>query len=49
MNVQKEGSSAKIVSNFIRLHALASLTRIEPKYVYITSRLIRLTCIGYTT
>ena len=38
-----------IVSNFIRLHALASLTRIEPKHVYITSRLIRLTCIGYTT
>ena len=35
-----------IASNLIRLHALASLTRIEPKHVYITSRLIPLTCIS---
>ena len=27
-----------IALNLIRLHALASLTRIEPKHVYITSK-----------
>ena len=31
-----------IAPNFIRLHALASLTRIEPKHVYITSEFIRM-------
>jgi len=35
-----------IASNLIHLHALASLTRIEPKHVYITSRLIPLTYIS---
>ena len=35
-----------ITSNLIRLHALASLTRIESKHAYVTSRLIRLTCIS---
>jgi len=35
-----------IASNLICLHALASLTRIEAKRVYITSRLIPLACIS---
>jgi len=35
-----------LASNLIRLYALASLTRIEPKHVYITSKLIPSTCIS---
>ena len=50
MNVPKrvrmKTKHTSIALNLIRLHALASLTRIEPKHVYITSRLIPLTCIS---
>ena len=35
-----------IASTLIRVHALAGLTRIESKHVYVTSRLNRLTCIS---
>ena len=46
MNVPKRvRMKAKHISislNLIHLHALASLTRIEAKHVYITSRLIPL-------
>ena len=43
--VRMKAKCISIASNFIPLHALVSLTRIEAKYVYITSRLMSLTCI----
>jgi len=44
--VRMKAKCISIASNLIRLHALASLTRIEAKHIYITSRLIPLTCIS---
>ena len=44
--VRMNAKHISIASNLIRLHALASLTRIEPKHVYVTLRLIRLTRIS---
>ena len=44
--VRMNAKHISIALNLIRLHALASLTRIEPKQVYVTSRSICLTCIS---
>lgn len=44
-----ESQHISTASNLIRLHALASLTRIEADHVYITSKLIPSTCISQCT